>query len=392
MSSELEQKLVFFGCLFAAIILHEISHGVVALFFGDDTAKKAGRLTLNPIPHIDPFGSIILPAMMTLAGLGAFGWAKPVPVNPSKLRNTRRDMVYVGLAGPITNFVLMAASAVAGRYAYREMAPTAGSLGQLPLVLQLLFWFAYANLLLGTLQPASRATTRRLVARRTRPPRSVVAQLVQVPPVRVPHPVRARVRVRHLHADHPAVPGRAVPVHLRSVSGLRHLVERFFRMLRRGGPSTADDAWALSMLTVGERPLFTGMGPADRRHAIDGARAVGETVPEPFRGDAIEAALVHDVGKRHARLGVVGRSEATMVGWLIRSDARRTALADGRSWPGRVGRYLRHDVVGAREVAAAGGSALAVAWTADHHHARRLAALPASPAVVAALVAADRDF
>ncbi len=149
MGNELEQKLVFFGCLFAAIILHEISHGVVALFFGDDTAKKAGRLTLNPIPHIDPFGSIILPAMMTLAGLGAFGWAKPVPVNPSKLRNTRRDMVYVGLAGPTTNFLLMAASAFAARLAYHSISPSGTFIYDLPLVLQLLYWFAYANLLLG---------------------------------------------------------------------------------------------------------------------------------------------------------------------------------------------------------------------------------------------------
>ncbi|MGZ8735055.1 MAG: site-2 protease family protein, partial [Acidimicrobiia bacterium] len=77
MSPELQQKLVFFGCLFAAIILHEISHGVVALWFGDDTAKRAGRLTLNPVPHIDPFGSILLPAMLVLAGSNVFGWAKP---------------------------------------------------------------------------------------------------------------------------------------------------------------------------------------------------------------------------------------------------------------------------------------------------------------------------
>jgi Zn-dependent protease len=148
-SPELEQKLVFFGCLFAAIILHEISHGVVALFFGDDTAKRAGRLTLNPIPHIDPFGSIILPAMMTIAGFGAFGWAKPVPVNPSKLRNTRRDMVYVGLAGPLTNFVLMAGAALAARFAFHSIDPIGGSISDLPLLVQVLVWFAYANLLLG---------------------------------------------------------------------------------------------------------------------------------------------------------------------------------------------------------------------------------------------------
>lgn len=149
MSPELQQKLVFFGCLFAAIILHEISHGVVALFFGDDTAKKAGRLTLNPLPHIDPFGSIILPAMMTLAGFGAFGWAKPVPVNPSRLRHARRDMVYVGLAGPMTNFVLMGAAALGARAAYRAIDPSGGFISDLPLAIQVLYWFAYANLLLG---------------------------------------------------------------------------------------------------------------------------------------------------------------------------------------------------------------------------------------------------
>jgi Zn-dependent protease len=148
-SPEVEQKLVFFGCLFAAIILHEISHGVVALFFGDDTAKKAGRLTLNPIPHIDPFGSIILPAMLTIAGFGAFGWAKPVPVNPNKLRNSRRDMLYVGLAGPTTNFALMALSAFAARAAYHSLTGFFASIGDLPLAVQILYWFAYANLLLG---------------------------------------------------------------------------------------------------------------------------------------------------------------------------------------------------------------------------------------------------
>ena len=62
-----EQTVIFFGCLVVAVILHEISHGVVALWFGDRTAKEAGRLTLNPIPHIDPFGSIVLPAMGALA-------------------------------------------------------------------------------------------------------------------------------------------------------------------------------------------------------------------------------------------------------------------------------------------------------------------------------------
>jgi Zn-dependent protease len=109
------EDIVFFGCLVVAVILHEISHGVVALFYGDDTAKRAGRLTLNPIPHIDPLGSIILPAFAVLTGAPFIGWAKPVPVNPAKLRNPRRQMLYVGLVGPFTNFALMAVAAVAAR-------------------------------------------------------------------------------------------------------------------------------------------------------------------------------------------------------------------------------------------------------------------------------------
>ena len=107
-----QQHLIFYGCLVVAVILHEISHGVVAYAYGDDTAKRAGRLTLNPIPHIDPLGSIILPAMAVLANLPVLGWAKPVPVNPSRLRNPRRQMLWVGLAGPITNFTLMVAAAI----------------------------------------------------------------------------------------------------------------------------------------------------------------------------------------------------------------------------------------------------------------------------------------
>src|SRR5882757_3551667 len=102
------ETVVFFVALVASIILHEISHGVVALWCGDDTAKRAGRLTLNPLPHIDPFGSLLLPAMGALSGLPVFGYAKPVPVNPALMRHPRRDMVFVGLAGPTSNLTLMA--------------------------------------------------------------------------------------------------------------------------------------------------------------------------------------------------------------------------------------------------------------------------------------------
>lgn len=147
----LGQALVFFGCLVAAVILHEISHGVVALWFGDDTAKRAGRLTLNPIPHIDPFGSIILPAMGALTGLPVVGFAKPVPVNPARLRRPRRDLLYVSLAGPLTNFALMAAAAFATRALLRSegfLGDGFGSEGP-SLAVRVLFAFAAVNLFLG---------------------------------------------------------------------------------------------------------------------------------------------------------------------------------------------------------------------------------------------------
>jgi Zn-dependent protease len=97
-----------------SIILHEIAHGVVANRFGDDTAKRAGRLTLNPIPHIDPFGSVVLPIVLSVMGSPfVFGWAKPVPVSFRNLRNPKRDMVAVALAGPGTNILLAVLSAVA---------------------------------------------------------------------------------------------------------------------------------------------------------------------------------------------------------------------------------------------------------------------------------------
>jgi Zn-dependent protease len=144
--------IVFFVALVASIILHEISHGVVALWFGDDTARRAGRLTLNPVPHIDPFGSIILPALGALAHVPVIGWAKPVPVNPNRLRNQRRDMLFVSLAGPATNLSLMLVAAYIARSLYR---PPFGvfsiSLADLSLPVLVALTFAQVNLFLGVL-------------------------------------------------------------------------------------------------------------------------------------------------------------------------------------------------------------------------------------------------
>ncbi|HSO97230.1 MAG TPA: site-2 protease family protein [Acidimicrobiia bacterium] len=148
----LREAVIFFGCLVVAVILHEVSHGVVANWLGDDTAKRAGRLTLNPLPHIDPFGSILLPAMGALAGLPVFGYAKPVPVNPARLRHPRRDMVIVSLAGPTTNLLLMIGAALIARAIYASGGSLPGGIDQSStsyLFLEIAFYFALVNLLLG---------------------------------------------------------------------------------------------------------------------------------------------------------------------------------------------------------------------------------------------------
>lgn len=99
-----------------AITLHEAAHGYVANTLGDDTAKRLGRLSLNPLRHIDPFGTLILPAMLMVMGNFLFGWAKPVPVNVLRLRSPRWGMVAVAAAGPMANIVMAALAILAIRY------------------------------------------------------------------------------------------------------------------------------------------------------------------------------------------------------------------------------------------------------------------------------------
>ena len=97
-----------------AIVFHEVAHGWVANRLGDPTAKRLGRLTLNPLPHIDLFGTVILPLLLILVHAPfLFGYAKPVPVNYHNLRNPKRDMIWVALAGPATNILLAFASLAA---------------------------------------------------------------------------------------------------------------------------------------------------------------------------------------------------------------------------------------------------------------------------------------
>src|SRR3990167_11543260 len=91
--------------LIMSVVIHEVSHGYVANSLGDPTARLEGRLSLNPIRHLDPFGSILVPIVTSLSGF-TFGWAKPVPYNPYNLRNGRRGEVMVALAGPLSNIII----------------------------------------------------------------------------------------------------------------------------------------------------------------------------------------------------------------------------------------------------------------------------------------------
>jgi Zn-dependent protease len=140
------EALLLLAVVVPSIILHEISHGVVALWFGDDTAKRAGRLTLNPISHVDPFGTVILPILLTLGGFGAFGYAKPVPVNLSKLRHPRNDGLLVSLAGPAVNLSLAAASVIWLRWVRPPavLSTTSGPLGD-----RIVLLLGYVNVLLA---------------------------------------------------------------------------------------------------------------------------------------------------------------------------------------------------------------------------------------------------
>ena len=125
--------------LAAAVILHEVAHGYAAYRLGDPTARDAKRLTLNPLAHIDMFGSVILPLFLLASGSQVlFGWAKPVPFNPAYFRDQRKGIMIVGAAGPLTNFAI----AFAAGALFRFLAPAG-------LTAMFLLFMCLTNLILG---------------------------------------------------------------------------------------------------------------------------------------------------------------------------------------------------------------------------------------------------
>lgn len=141
MQTDLETSIFTIVVLIFSIILHEVAHGYAANALGDPTAKLSGRLTMNPLPHIDPIGSVLLPGLLVLTSSGfLFGWAKPVPYNPYNLRNQRWGEAMVGIAGVATNLLLAVLFALIARVAYASGATLFGDLSAL---------VVFVNLFLG---------------------------------------------------------------------------------------------------------------------------------------------------------------------------------------------------------------------------------------------------
>jgi Zn-dependent protease len=140
-------EIIFFLVVVPSVILHEISHGWAARALGDDTAARAGRLSLNPLVHVDPVGTLIVPAVMALAGYGVFGWAKPVPVNTARLRHPRNQAVLVSLAGPLTNLVLALIGAFVFVAVFRTTFNATVNASMTPSVLsRVVLFFSVANI------------------------------------------------------------------------------------------------------------------------------------------------------------------------------------------------------------------------------------------------------
>jgi len=103
---DIGQSLIILAVLLFSLTVHEMAHALTADWYGDPTARRLGRISLNPAVHVDPVGTIMLPLLGLLAGGFVFGWAKPVPVNPANLKNHRRDFLVIAAAGPASNILM----------------------------------------------------------------------------------------------------------------------------------------------------------------------------------------------------------------------------------------------------------------------------------------------
>jgi Zn-dependent protease len=135
-------SIIMIVCFVPAIIIHEVAHGFVAYKLGDPTAKNRGRLSLNPIKHVDPFGTVILPLLLVVAGGPVFGYAKPVPYNPAYFKNIRMGELLTGLAGPASNLLMGLIGALVGNLfiAFAPLPPEV-----LQWVFLACFYFAMVN-------------------------------------------------------------------------------------------------------------------------------------------------------------------------------------------------------------------------------------------------------
>lgn len=160
MTDTLAFALILIPALVIAIVFHEVAHGYAARALGDPTASERGRLTLNPLRHVDPVGTLLVPGFLALVGGPVFGWAKPVPVNQARLSNPRFGMMAVGAAGPASNFVLAGIGAVLLGLTMPEGLGFAGdtdggaslltnAFGQTQWLSTGLFYFILINLFLG---------------------------------------------------------------------------------------------------------------------------------------------------------------------------------------------------------------------------------------------------
>lgn len=147
MNETLAKIIVLAPALIIAIVFHEVAHGLVANLLGDPTARERKRLSLNPLRHVDPVGTLLVPGFLAVVGGPIFGWAKPVPVIKERLNNPRFGMMAVAAAGPATNFVLAAIGAVLLGLFAQHLTPEPGA--QPGLLAQGLFYFILINVFLG---------------------------------------------------------------------------------------------------------------------------------------------------------------------------------------------------------------------------------------------------